>query len=76
MRTLTGTFAVLLLCGCGSIPPTSATGPHITTQHGTARFQDALAGAQEYCARRGQGVRHLGTDMAGMAISRFECVAH
>lgn len=65
---------VLLLAGCGSIPPSTASGNYITTEHGTARFQDALAGAQEYCAQRGMGVRHLGTDIAYMAISRFECV--
>lgn len=64
----------LLLAGCGTIQPTTASGRYITTEHGTARFGDALQGAKEYCARRGMGVRHLGTDRAYMAISRFECV--
>lgn len=68
---------VLLLAGCytpGPIGPTQASGNYVTTEHGTARFSDALAGAAEYCARRGMGVRHLGTDSPYTAVSRFECV--
>lgn len=67
-------LAASLLSGCGSIPPTHSSGRYLTTQHGTARFPDALQGAAEYCAKLGLGVRHLGTDTPAMAISRFECV--
>ena len=66
--------AASALSACGSIPPLHADGSYLTTQHGTARFRDALKGAQEYCGSRGLGVRHLGTDTPGLSISRFECV--
>lgn len=68
-------IAVLLLAaaaGCGAIPPTHTTGRHVVTQHGSARFHDALQGAKDYC--RPLGVKYLGTERSGQAISRFECV--
>jgi hypothetical protein len=73
-------FVVLLLVGsasgCGSLPPTSATGNHISIQHGTARFRDAVAGANQYCAGRGMVARHVSTGGGAPSISTFECVAN
>ena len=74
MRSILMTTALVsALAGCGTLPPTQASGDFVTTQHGEARFKDALQGAADYCAGRGKGMRHLGTDNA--SISRFECVA-
>lgn len=74
MRKILGVAVVVFLAGCGTYPPTHVDGNFVTTQHGTERFADALKGAAEYCAGRGLGVRHLGTDTPGRSISRFECV--
>ena len=60
--------------GCGTIQPTHAEGRYITTQHGVGRFQDALEGAKQYCAKLGLRVRHLGTETPFKSISRFECI--
>jgi hypothetical protein len=66
----------LLLAGCGALPPTSASGENVTTYHGSKRFPDALQGAAEYCARRGEGIRHVRTDGVGVrAVSTFACVS-
>lgn len=67
---------VLLLAGCGAIPPSSSSGRFITTQHGSARFMDAMQGATEHCGRMGLGAQHLGTDSPpqALSISRFQCV--
>lgn len=67
-------LVVLLLVGCGPIVPRPDAGRHFTLEHGTARFQDAMEGARQHCARMGMGVRHLGTDRGGLLLSRFECV--
>lgn len=69
-----GYLAVLLLTGCGAIQPRSDAGKHFTLEHGTARFGDAMEGARLHCARFGLDARHVGTDRAGLMLSRFECV--
>lgn len=66
---------LVLLAGCGPIPPTMASGNSVTIQHGTARFADAVAGARDYCAGRGMGVRHVSTGGPAPAVSTFECVS-
>lgn len=68
-------LAVGCVSSCGTIQPTQASGRFITTQHGTARFNDAYQGARDYCAKLGLDVRHLGTDTPLQSISRFECIA-
>jgi hypothetical protein len=65
-----------LLAACGALPPTSATGNHVSIQHGTARFADAVAGANRYCAGRGMAARHVSTGGGAPSISTFECVAN
>lgn len=73
-------MAVVFLAGCagmvGPVAPSSVSGNFVTTVHGTARYFDALQGAEQYCAMRGMGVRGLGTDTPpqSMSVSRFECV--
>lgn len=67
-------LGVLLLAACGSYKPTTATGNFLSIEHGTARFADAAKGAEEYCAARGLGVKHLGTDSEYRSVSRFECI--
>jgi hypothetical protein len=78
LRRLLGTWSVLLAAslasGCGTIQPTHAEGRYVTTQHGVGRFQDALEGARQHCAKLGLGVRHLGTETPFKSISRFECI--
>jgi hypothetical protein len=70
-------FVVTLLCvGCGPIRPDVDSGRSFSIEHGTARFQSAMAGAREHCARYGMRAKHVGTDRPYMAISRFECVSH
>ena len=64
---------VLLLSGCAITVPADA-GRHFTIEHGTARFGDAMAAANQHCAASGQRARHLGTDTAYLSMSRFECV--
>lgn len=72
MRAL---LLLLALAGCGAIQPAPSTGRYFTTMHGSARFQDAMAGAEQHCSSLGLQVRHLGTDWGGgMLLSRFECV--
>jgi hypothetical protein len=68
-------IVLLLLAACGPIQP-YASGNNLVSQHGTARFGDALAGAAQHCASRGMGVKSLGTDTPphGLSVSRFECV--
>lgn len=66
----------LALSGCamGPIAVDERVGNNFTIEHGTARFQDAMAGAQQHCARRGMNAKHLGTDRGGeLLLSRFEC---
>lgn len=66
---------VFLLTGCGAIEPRPDAGRYFTLEHGTARFGDAMEGAQIHCARMGMTARHLGTDRGGeLLMSRFECV--
>lgn len=68
-------LAGIALVGCGSIPPTIASGDTFSTEHHQQRFSDAAKGAAEYCATRGKAAKHIGTEAAfGPAISRFECV--
>jgi hypothetical protein len=67
-------LVVLLLAGCGAIQVHPDAGRYFTIEHGTARFGDAMEGARQHCARMGLSARHLGTDVAYMAMSRFECV--
>lgn len=76
MRLALALMAVVL-CSCAPIRPTHASGKHLTTVHGTARFSDAMTGAAQYCSAQGSGVRHLGTDTppGAQSVSRFECVA-
>ena len=74
LRTSSCFLFASLLSGCGAIPPLHSEGRYLTTQHGTARFRDAMQGAVEYCAQRGMSVRHLGTDTPRLSISRFECI--
>lgn len=66
-----------LLAACGPIEVRPDVGRAFTIQHGTARFQDAMQGAQTHCSRDyGMAARHLGTDRGGeLLLSRFECVA-
>jgi hypothetical protein len=65
----------LVLVGCGTIQPHSASGNFVTTQHGTVRFADAMQGAADYCASRGMGIKHVSTTAQGIRpISSFECV--
>jgi hypothetical protein len=66
-------LVLLMLAGCAINVPREA-GRYFTIEHGTARFGDAMAAAQRHCADLGMRARHLGTDLAYMAISRFECV--
>lgn len=66
----------LALAGCGPIEVRSDVGRQFTLEHGSARFQDAMQGAQTHCSRDyGMNARHLGTDRGGeLLLSRFECV--
>lgn len=65
----------VLLAGCGALTPHPDTGLHFTTEHGSARFGDAMEGARIHCSRLGMQAKHLGTDHGGvMMLSRFECV--
>lgn len=66
-------LVLLMLSGCAITVPQDA-GRHFTIEHGTARFGDAMGAANRHCAAQGMRARHLGTDTAYMAISRFECV--
>ena len=68
--------ALLTLAGCGPIQVNPDSGRFPTIQHGTARFNDAMAAVRKYCAGQGLGVRHLRTDTPpqGLSISSFECV--
>jgi len=77
MGKLWSAVALLIVAGCASSPiaPSSATGNHISIQHGTARFNDAVAGAQQYCSGRGMAARHVSTGGAAPSISTFECVS-
>lgn len=67
-------FLAVLLAGCGPIQVRPDVGRYFTIEHGTARFQDAMEGARQHCARMGMRVRHLGTDRGELLMSRFECV--
>lgn len=66
---------LLLLAACGPIQVRPDAGRYFTIEHGSARFQDAMEGARQHCAREGLAARHLGTDRAEYMLSRFECVA-
>lgn len=70
-------LAALGLAACGTIPPTIAAGDSFSTSHDPMRFKDAVDGAQQYCASRGNVAKHLGTDGGSIftfSVSRFECV--
>ena len=73
MRTLA---LVILLAGCGTIPPDIAQGNFASTEHTAGNFKGAAEGAAAYCAGRGMQVKHLETAMPlfGRPVSRFECV--
>jgi hypothetical protein len=66
---------VLLLAACGPIQVRPDAGRFFTIEHGTERFQDAMAGARQHCSSIGMDARHLGTDRGVYLLSRFECVA-
>jgi hypothetical protein len=78
-RTIGLLLAVLLVpavASCGnSKPKMVASGNYITTEHGYARYGDALAEAKAYCAKKDMAVRHLRTVEEYRSISYFECVA-
>lgn len=65
----------LVLAACGPVQVRPDAGRFFTIEHGTARFQDAMEGARQHCARIGMQARHLGTDRAELLLSRFECVS-
>lgn len=67
-------LVVLLLTGCAPIAVAPDAGSRFTIEHGGARFNDAMAAAQQHCAKLGMAATHLGSDALGpRAVSRFEC---
>jgi len=76
MKSLLPLVVAVIFGGCaGTIKPDSAIGNFVTTQHGTMEFKEALQGAVKYCESRGMGVKHVGTNAAGIRpISNFECI--
>lgn len=74
-RTTCAALLLILLSGCGAIRPAPDSGKDFTLEHGSARFQDAMQGAREYCGEQGLRARHVGTDRGGdLMLSRFECL--
>lgn len=65
-----------LAAGCATPAPERYSGPHLTYQHGTARFGTAVEYARGYCGQAGLSAKHVGTDPLGpyQVLSRFECV--
>ena len=68
---------VFSLAGClgGPIPPTVVSGNNLSTEHGTARLEDALMGAKAHCESKGMAVKRLRTDCPFRCMSSFECTA-
>jgi uncharacterized protein YcfL len=76
MRTLLlAATPLLLLVGCGAIPPSVVSGEQLITHHARARAAHAIEGAQTYCAARGKNFKLIRTDCPAQCVSTFECVS-
>ena len=66
--------SLILLGGClGPIKPSIISGNNLSTEHGTARIEDALKGAKTYCESIGKDVKLIRTDCPHRCMSTFEC---
>jgi len=74
MRYLIFISLFFVVGSCGPIKPTIISGNNLSTEHGLARIEDALKGAEEYCASIGKDVKLVRTDCPYRCMSSFECV--
>lgn len=65
-------IALICLTGC-AVTPEYFDGESVTYNHGTGRFNDAMADAAKQCASVGKLVKHESTDCPNRCISTFVC---
>jgi hypothetical protein len=63
---------IMFVSGC-AVTPEYFDGESVTYNHGTARFNDAMADAAKQCASVGKLVKHESTDCPNRCISTFAC---
>lgn len=72
MRIIAILCAILSITGC-AVAPQYFDGESVTYEHGTQRFNDAMADAAAQCASVGKLVKHERTDCPYRCVSTFTC---